>query len=795
MKTPKYAWRFLIRSKSYTVINLLGLAFSLACCIMLMRYIHRELTVDTHCIDREHVYGVAREMEGDRHLGYISHAKDSIYIDKRYIDKQTSIILLEKDYVVYDHERYSARVLVADSCFFQLFPYQVVQGSSSLNAPESALLTESYAQKLFGKENPIGKVLRYTNGKDVTISGVLAAPHNKTSLQFDVVLSSFLTQRWERLPIEFVKFMPGVNIDLMNKIGSHPRWVNPHYKEYDNRQYTFSFIPVGGIYWNNVIVESAECPTMLSSGNSSHIYILSGVCALLLLVGIINFVNIYLIFMMMRSKEYGIKKVFGLSRGTLFLQIWTENFLIACLALLIAWFIIEIISMPIARLLNAPFPYTSFDVWLSLTIIMALPLLTSLYPFIKYSCTPPTVSIRNISTSFRSVRIRMIFLSVQYILTFLLITLSLYFNKQLSVLLHTNPGFRTENILIAKLIYESSDMNTYRSPDAREAQRKRKQEIGNALSQCPFIECWYSNYENILSPTFNVTYQNSKGEKATLKHEYVSPDFFKLYGIKVVEGEMPEYKDNEDDRRKTIAVNRSALKALHYDNLDGAMIIEDYKERNSTDATMIPISTIVEDYYNGHLCSGIQPTIFEIYPIQSGDLFQISYTPGRLSDLLKFLRDLEYRIYGSETFEYSLLENDVKAIYQKDKQVATIYIIFSGTAIAISCLGLFGISLFDIRQRYREIGIRKINGAQLNNLYSLLFRKYMVVLGIAFLLATPLAYYTINEYTRDFAVKAPLSIGIFAIGLTVVTFISMSTLFWQIRKAANINPASIMKNE
>jgi hypothetical protein len=282
MKTPKYAWRFLIRSKSYTVINLLGLAFSLACCIMLMRYIHRELTVDTHCIDREHVYGVAREMEGDRHLGYISHAKDSIYIDKRYIDKQTSIILLEKDYVVYDHNRYSARVLVADSCFFQLFPYQVVQGSSSLNAPESALLTESYAQKLFGKENPIGKVLRYTNGKDVTISGVLAAPHNKTSLQFDVVLSSFLTQRWERLPIEFVKFMPGVNIDLMNKIGSHPRWVNPHYKEYDNRQYTFSFIPVGGIYWNNAIVESAECPTMLSSGNSSHIYILSGVCALLL---------------------------------------------------------------------------------------------------------------------------------------------------------------------------------------------------------------------------------------------------------------------------------------------------------------------------------------------------------------------------------------------------------------------------------------------------------------------------------------------------------------------------------
>ncbi|WP_455609632.1 ABC transporter permease [Bacteroides rodentium] len=338
-------------------------------------------------------------------------------------------------------------------------------------------------------------------------------------------------------------------------------------------------------------------------------------------------------------------------------------------------------------------------------------------------------------------------------------------------------------------------MNTYRGMDARKAQRKRRQEIGSALSQCPFIECWYSNYENILSPSFNVTYQNSKGEKATLKHEYVSPDFFKLYGIKVVEGDMPEYESNENDRKKTIAVNRSALKALHYDNLDGAMIIEDYKERNSTDAAMIPISAIVEDYYNGHLCSGIQPTIFEIYPIQSGDLFQISYTPGRLNDLLKFLRDLEYRIYGSDTFEYSLLEDNVKAIYQKDKQVATIYSIFSCTTIAISCLGLFGISLFDIRQRYREISIRKINGAQLSDLYPLLFRKYIIALAIAFLLAVPLAYYIINEYTKEFTVKASLSIGIFAIGLAVVTFISLGTLFWQIRKAANINPAQIMKTE
>ena len=152
-------------------------------------------------------------------------------------------------------------------------------------------------------------------------------------------------------------------------------------------------------------------------------------------------------------------------------------------------------------------------------------------------------------------------------------------------------------------------------------------------------------------------------------------------------------------------------------------------------------------------------------------------------------------MYGTESFEYSLLEDDVKAIYKEDRQVATVYSIFSGIAIVISCLGLFGISLFDIRQRYREIAIRKVNGAQLRNLYPLLFRKYMIVLSIAFLLAIPLACYIIYEYTKDFVVKAPISVGIFVSGLIVVILISIGTLLWQVYRAANINPAEIIKSE
>ena len=152
-------------------------------------------------------------------------------------------------------------------------------------------------------------------------------------------------------------------------------------------------------------------------------------------------------------------------------------------------------------------------------------------------------------------------------------------------------------------------------------------------------------------------------------------------------------------------------------------------------------------------------------------------------------------IYGAEEFTYTFLEDDVKALYKEDQKIASIYNIFALIAIVVSCLGLFGISLFDIRQRYREIAIRKAHGAGMKDLYQLLFKKYLAVLGASFVVAVPIAYYLIHQYTADFVMKAPIGMGIFVLALLLVAVISMGTLYWQIRKAANIDPATVMKSE
>ena len=789
MKTLKYAWRFLMRSKSYTIINLLGLAFSLACSIILMRYIHRELTVDTHCIDREHVYAICTNTEGNRGLsGLKQYNYDTISIDNRFVEAMTTYIPLEKDYVISGTNRIPARCLVTDSVFFQLFHYPIVQGKLSLTTPQSALLTEKYARKIFGNENPIGKVLRYSNGKDITVEGIVGEPECKTTINFDIILSSKLSQHWERMNTELYRFLPGTDINAINKTGSVPRYIND--PKYDTRTHTFSLISVKDIYWDGSLTDRE--PAMFLSGNHSHLIILSGVCLLLLLTGILNFINLYLVALLRRGKEYGLKKVFGVCGKTLFANIWIENTLLVLSALLVSWLIIEIMSAPTEYLFDIHFSYTAFDGWLSASILLLLPVITSIYPYIKYNYTSPILSIRSIGVQSHSKHFRMFFLGAQYIITFLLVVLSLYFNRQLGMLLNTEPGFRTKNIMNVNLVYESKDFSSY-TYESMQQRRQRVMQLDNELNACPFIELYEPSYENILTPTFGTNYLNNKGEKVFLNIHYATPAFFKLYDIKVIEGEIPDI--NKEDRRTVFVVNKAALIALGYTSINGAGVIEENQKRANANASLQPIVAVVEDYFEGHLTSGIKPTIYPVGARFSGDLYQIAYTPGKKKEVIDFLRNLEYKVYGSEDFEYTFLEDDIKAMYTQDRQTATIYSIFAGMAIIISSLGLLGISLFDIRQRYREIAIRKVNGASAKDLYRLLFRKYITVLIIAFIIAIPLAYYLINTYTQDFAVRAPVSIDIFIISLLLVIIISLGTLAYQIQKAAYINPTQIMKTE
>ena len=798
MKTLKYAVRFLVRSRSYSLINLFGLAFSLACCIILLRYIHRELTVDTHCVDRERVIIPLSTINNNINFSSTSSC-DTAYIPESKIAGRSYINMRKEEPFRYNEEPYTLNTIFGDNRFLELFRFKALEGTLDLSAPDCAILSQACAQRMFGNESAIGKVLVYNDKKSVTVRGVIKQPLCKTSLNFDILLFN----EGESGSIEFLQILPSVDLEAVNKVSNVLRRFKLQNGNYSPLLRSFEFVSLKDLYFKKPDNITPVIRPFLTFGSTDYLGILFIVAILLLFVGIMNFINLYMIYMMKRQKEYGIKKVYGLQKAPLFLQIWLENFLLAFWALMVAWLIIEITQVPVSQLMGVKMEYTPFDLYLSLGFLLLLPLLTSVYPYLRHQYMAPITSMRAIANSRQSVATRMMLLSVQYVVTFVLMVFSLYLNKHFRFLINTPPGFRTERILEADLAVEKTIYRVGDDFEKFQAKVDKVEALKQKLSQCPDIEMW--SEENIFNLfTVERTFYNDKEEQFDIKSTYISPSLLKMFDLKVIDGTLP---DSADMNNNYILMNRSAMKQMGFTQLENSFIRSQvslgrsYKADGSyveTGISLMPVTAIIEDYYPGHLTEGIQPMIFILQnfggPTTNG-WYNICVQEGKEQAVLSYLRNVTKELYGTEEFEYKWMDEQVAEIYDEDRRVATIYTIFALIAIGVSCLGLFGISLFDIRQRYREIGIRKVNGAGMKDLYKLLFRKYVLILVASFAVAIPLAWYAIHIYTADFVVKAPLGIDVFLIALLVIAFISLGTLYWQIRKAANINPSIVMKRE
>ena len=802
MRTLKYAARHLARAKSYTLINVVGLALSLGCCIMLARYLHREYTVDTHCVDRERIVVPLQDIDGNVYPSILNPewlTLDSTYLADNQILERCRLILLQNDLVQRGESRYQAHVLAADSSFFHFFRYPVQVGEAVLHAPTDAVLTEACAHRFFGHENPVGQVLNY-NGQEVTVRGVIGEPACKTTLHFDMVVAYNLSDQWIRMPWELLHVLPSVDLSAINRQANAYRPVQNSKDDVLQlgRQLRYQFLTLEEFYFDQTSGDEG-IRLMRSQGNLRYLHLLTGVAVLLLLVGMLNFVNIYMVLLMKRSKEYGIKKVFGLHRLPLFLQIYAENFLLCAGALLLAWTLVEVGQPILNRQVDDAIGYTAFDAWLSFGFLLLFPLLTSLYPYLRYNYRPPLLSLRTIGTTRQSVTVRMGFLFLQYLVTLLLLVLSVYFVRQLYLWLDTPPGFRTKGIVHVNLSHERQDyMNT--SEEEQRAEYARQQAVAQRLESCPYVNKTLPiNHGGVLSQGFLSTLINDRNEQVKTTTFFVQPGFFDLYDIPVLKGRI-----SDEDKGYQMVLNRRAMEMFGYRNHEEAFVRSEtalwiFKAANGRitegGTELMPVTAVVEDYCNGHLSLGRLPMAFIINTGIAGGERALSVAPGHERDLKDYLLQTVQEVYHSDEYIYSRLSDEVAAIYANDRRVAYVSSAFALIAIVVSCLGLLGVSLFDLRQRYREIAIRKVNGAKQKDLYRLLFRKYAVVLGAAFAVSVPVVWYIVQRYTADYVVKTPLQAWMFLAALGAVASLSLGTLWWQVRRAASANPVESLKRE
>ena len=769
MKTFTYALRHLKRARAYTIINLLGLSLSLACCIVLMRYIHRELTVDTHCVDRDRVVLALRDIDGNVSPADIKSEwaySDTTYILDNQIMDEARFVLLQNDNVLSGEHSFKLNVMPTDSSFLHFFRYRLVEGEYALSAPDAAILTRRCARRLFGDESPIGQVLTYA-GESVTVRGVVDEPECKTTYHWDMLVNYDLKKFWQRMPCRLMQILPSVDLDAVNERSNV-------YRKYQNEnvivsmvdELRFRFITQRQLYFDQTI-NTGDYDAILHRGNLGYVRLLCGVVALLLLVGVLNFVNLYMVMLMKRSREYGVKKVFGLQGFHLFSQIYAENLLLGAAALLLAWFGVELMQPFFNRFVDDAIGYSAFDGWVSLAFLLLFPLLTSVYPFIRYQYRPPMVSLRVVGTTRQSVGIRMAFLFVQYVVTLLLIMLSLYFVRHLRLMLDTPPGFRVEQ----------------------------------RIEECPYVDQFLFTRNTPLTPGNVSPLLNDREQEVVIQLDFVSPDYFRFYDIPLSEGNLEELEKNSAEQ---MVLNRAAMDAFGYKTKEDAFVrsesplwltVSSQGEIVRGGTKLMPVVAVVDNFYAGRVSEGIKPMAWVVRNGDGGERVQLAVKPDKVNELLDYLRDMEQEVYRTDEFTYTWLKDEVSALYENDRRIVTVYSVFALIAIVVSALGLLGISLFDIRQRYREIGIRKVNGARLRDLIPLLSRKYAVVLGLAFVVAVPVAYYIIYVYTADFVVKASVGVGIFLVALMVVIAVSFGTLWGQVRKAARVNPAEVMKSE
>jgi len=806
MKTLIYAIRFLLRSKSYTLINLLGLAFSLACCIILMRYLHREWTVDSHCIRPDEVVTVINKngefqfpVSQQNMLRFYKGLEDVVIPEDKIIESCEFVLLTDIDFKK-EEVSYNLDILAVDSTYFHFFEYPLLEGEARIDTPQDAVITKACAQRLFGKESAVGKVLK-AFGKDVTIRGIIDQPRCKSIMNFEILTSHKLTS-WSRIGGGWLRVLPSqVNLDTINAKTNVFGSVKPN-ALHDNKNVRHEYIPWRKIYYN-YWTEKGET---LNLGNRTYERMLIGVIIVLLLVAIINFINLYMVYMMKRQKEYGIKKVFGLQGCPLFLQIWLENILLAIASLLVAWLLVEITVPLCERLMNEPMKgYNLFDLQLSLVFLSVFPIATSLYPFIKHNYLSPITSLRSVSGSRESIVIRMSFLFLQYAITLTLLIVAVYFNRHLQFLQDTPTGFRSEGILYAQLVNRNQfEHGSYERKNYEEIWKRQVSFYEQKLNECPFIEKWSPNHsESILHSQSQYNIINDKDESHQLIVRYTGKNYFDIHELKVIDGTIPEME--KDAFNHKVVLNEAAMKLFGYQSANEAFVRSKEplwfgfntvtNEYIKGGIELMPVEAVVSNYYASHVSEGIKPIMFLIdYDNMNGNV-AITVQKGKEKEVIDYLGNMVKEMTGSSDFMHSWLQDEVDALYDDDRRLTVIYNIFALVGILVCCLGLFGISLFDIRRRYREIAIRKAHGAGMKDLYQLLFKKYLLVLGASFVVAVPLAYYLIHQYTADFVVKAPISIGIFVIALLLVALISMGTLWWQIRKAANIDPATVMKSE
>ncbi len=770
------------RNPVTNLINLLGLAISLTLVIILSVYCYSELTTDRYHVNGERVY---LYLPSDDRVYTPGVLKENI--DMKVPDVESSVRIAgtweAPVFQAENGEPITSDLLFGDEDFFEFFTFNFVEGdpAAALKEPMTIVITETLAKKLFGSEEPIGKIIKLNNNQELTVRAIIKEPKENSCLSFSAVASMASEKVIQGEAGEFSEWgwCDFQTFLLLNKesnpVKTEKTILNIIPEDFREEYNKARLVPLKKIYFSKFMLYGND---YLVSGDRKKVMILVMTAVLILMVALINFINISSSQWMSRIKQTGIMKIIGAKRSEVLLNILSESFLFFLAALLIAIYLVESISPFIRQYTGIHFSqkltYSLGFIFSSVAGILVLSLVFSIIPALRISSSK---AIDNLKSTVKSGKTNFAFkgilVTVQFTIAIVLIAFTALVQKQVRFG-STNLGFNQENIIGIKL--------TPQLNQKKEVLKKMLLEKA-AVSEVSFTQFYpgkvISNWG--VGMTLN-------GEKKQLNFDTFSADanFFDLMGLQLVTGRF--YTEDLSTDNLKVVVNESFLRENNLINPVG--------NKFSPGKRDFEIIGVIKDFHFNPVNQPITPLAIRNEPFASYCLTSLKTVNFKsLNSVINDIKATVSELSPSFPVEVSFLDQAVENMYQSELQFRHTFSLFAVSAIVICCLGILAMSLFTCQRRIKEIGIRKINGASVMEIMIMLNKDFIKLVTIAFIIATPVAWYAMHKWLQNFAYRTELSWWIFALAGLLALGIALLTVSWHSWRAATRNPVEALRYE
>jgi putative ABC transport system permease protein len=785
----KIAWRNIYKNKTLSSIHILGLTIGITVCMMIFIYIINEFSFDKFHTKQKNIYRVMRNFKDMKQgVPYVSGLYAPALLNDFPADiKQAVRVNTSQGLISFGDKSFSEKkVYITDANFFSLFSFKLLKGTaeSVLKHPSSIVLTESTARKYFGDaSNAMGKVLTMDKHLQLKVTGVAKDVPANSHLDFDMVVpianyvheSSFNVWRNNNL-FTYVLLNEHTNkVELEKKFGPFmTKYMGADMARFGSKV-NLSLTPLANIYF-----EPASSFDNVKHGDKTVVYIFISIAVLILLIACINFTNLSTIRAVERSKEVGLRKVLGALKNHLVLQFIGESVLLTLISCVISIALL-LLLMPYYREMvgyHLTVDWTSGGIYVFLAgIILIIGFLAGSYPAFILSAFSPIQALKGkLSLGKSGAFFRQSLVVVQFSISVLLIISTIVIMKQMSFVKGKELGYSKEQVVVVPL--DNNDIYHQKAVFKTELESEGDIESVSLMSGEP------GGFHDLHS--FEVEGQNEIFKSRT---EFADFEFVKTLGFKIIAGRdfSPKFMTDTTD---AALINQTAAKKLGF---TPEQAIGKWIKNTTRDSARRRIVGVIKDYNFLSLKENMDAMV--ISPSEDRRVAVIKLKPGNIKNSIATIKSAYSAVAPAYPFEYSFLDQKFDTLYKTDLRQQTMLSIFSGLAIFIACLGLFGLASFTAVKRTKEIGVRKVLGSSVSNILVLLSTDMLKPVLVATVIAVPLGYYFMHTWLQNFAYRTPLHWWIFVFAALITFGIALITVSFKSVKAALANPIKSLRSE